>query len=139
MKISLKGKGFSALAGMAGAVIALVGLVAFCIYGAMYAQYADVAVGIFLLLGAACSVCYALIDVRITEILPVAATFCVSFALGLFIVNSYNVWADWNGGANFFGSEGGVTPVIILAVIDIIAVLCNILSAFTGKKGGAQA
>ena len=136
MKISLKGKGFSALAGMAGAVIALVALIAFCIYGAMYAQYADIAVGIFLVLGILCSAGYALIDGRIAEILPVASTFCVSFALGLFIVNSYNVWADWNGGANFFGSEGGVVPVVILAVIDILAVLCNILSAFTAKKGG---
>ncbi len=134
MKFNLKEKSFSALAALAGAVIALIGMIAFCIYGAAYAQYADVGVAGFLLLGAVASACYAFVDMKITELGSFVGTFCVSFAMGLFVINSYNVWADWYGNFDMYNSEGGVVKVILLLVLYLAAIICNIVSCFTRKE-----
>ncbi len=139
MKFTLKGKSFSALASLAGAVIAIIAMIAFCIYGAVYAQYEDAGVAIFLLLGALASLSYTFADTKITEFGSLVGTFCVSFAMGLFVVNSYNVWADWYGNFHMYNSEGGVVRVILLLILYIVAIICNIVSCFTKKGREAEA
>ena len=66
------------------------------------------------------------------------------FGLGLFVVNSFNVWADaWGnlqqygsivGEFNFFNSQGGPIPAVILIVLALAAEICGIISCFRGKE-----
>lgn len=136
MKLDLKGKSFSARAGLAGAVAAAVAFAGFCIYGALYNEYFDLIVAGCLLLGALCAGAYAMLENKFVELLNLAAVFFLCFAVGLFGLNSYEVWADWYGNFDMYGSRGGVVPVIVLIALFLIAILCDIVSCFTVKRAG---
>ncbi|MCD8053652.1 MAG: hypothetical protein LUF00_06350 [Lachnospiraceae bacterium] len=129
--------GLSAAAGWACAAVTLVDLIAFCIYGAVYNTYFDLAVVIFLALGAVCAGFYAKIDTELSQWANLAAVFCDSFALGVFFLNSFPVWADWNGGFTMYGSQGGIQPVILILVICLVAILAGIVSCFSRKEVAA--
>ena len=137
-------KSLSAIAALIGAVLAVIAAVGEIIYGSMYEQYSDFVVVLCLLGGAALLVTYAFVDKKIAEwscLLGVAAT---GFGLGLFIANSFNVWADtWGnlqqygsltGAFNFFNSQGGPIPAVIIIVLVLISAVCGIISCFTGKE-----
>ena len=127
MKLTVKGKGVSATIALAGAALAVVAAVGEIIYGAAYEQYADFVVVLCLLAGAV--------------LLGVIA---IGFGMGLFLTNSFNVWADtWGnlqqygsivGAFNFFNSQGGPIPAVALIVVSLLAAVCGIISCFTGKK-----
>ena len=55
-------------------------------------------------------------------------------ALGLFFLNSYNVWADWYGGFTMYGSRGGIGPVIALMVILLAGCITGTVSCFTVRR-----
>lgn len=133
--IRIRSLGVSAYLALADALLAAVTLVGFCIYGAIYNEYFDLAVAALLLLGIICMAGYALIDTIVTEYINVAGVFCVSFSMGLFFLNSYEVWADWYGNFDMYGSRGGLTPVIILLVLHILTIVCGIVSCFIRKEG----
>ncbi len=139
MKINVKEKSFSEKASLAGAGAALITAAAFCIYGAVYSQYADAGVAGFLLLGAAASLAYTFIDGTIADLGSLAGAFCVSFSMGLFFVNSYNVWADWYGNFHMYSSQGGIAPVIALLILYLVSIISNIVSCFAGKEEGGKA
>jgi hypothetical protein len=132
--MNIKRKSFSAKISLIGAMVSLVLIVAFIIYGAIYPVYFDLAVIICWLLGAIGLGAYAFVDKKVTEYFGLAAVFLLSFGLGLFFLNSYSVWADWYGHFDMYGSEGGVTPVIIIFVITFIAIVCGIISCFMRKE-----
>ncbi|MCD8326816.1 MAG: hypothetical protein LUC90_09115 [Lachnospiraceae bacterium] len=143
MKIN---KNFSKLpvAGAAMAVIAAIGCI---IYGNVYAQYADWAVVLTMLLGGCLLAVYALIPGCVTEWFSLLGTLCTAWGMGLFLVNSYNVWADvWDnlnmygrlsGDFNFFSSEGGPIPVIVLFILALISVILGVISCFKSRKEAA--
>lgn len=138
LNLNLKEKSFSAIISLAGASVSIIALIGFCIYGAIYHEYFDFVVMGCLLLGAVGAGTYALIDHPVTEILNVFAVFFVSFGMGLFGLNSYNVWADWWGNFTMYGSRGGLVPVIILFICYFLAIICNIVSCFTRKEAKVQ-
>lgn len=131
--MNLKGKSFSAKAGLAGGVLSLAALIAFSIYGIAYSRYFDLMVEACFLLGTLCSAAYALVDNGISEYGSLLGTFFMGFGLGLCFLNSYEVWADWWGGFTMYGSEGGIVPVIIILVLALLAALADIVSCF-GRK-----
>lgn len=139
MKLSVKGKGFSALVSLVGAIAGLVSAIAFLIYSGIYSQYGDYVVTILLFVGVVLSLVYAFVDGLAADYAPLGAAMCYSFALGLFFMNTFNVWEDWVGGANFFGSEGGLTWVVVLLVFMVVSALCEIIASFTLKKDSTGA
>ena len=134
MNFSLKGKSASAKISLAAAAAALVSLVAFIIYGAKYSAYADFGVGLALLLGVLGYLAYVFFDYAVLDFAPFAAVFCSSFAMGLFAINAYPVLGDWYGNFNMYGSEGGITPVVIIMALTIVSILCGIVTCFTRKN-----
>lgn len=72
----------------------------------------------------------------------------IGFGMGLFLTNSFNVWADtWGnlqqygsivGAFNFFNSQGGPIPAVALIVVSLLAAVCGVISCFTGKKEAAK-
>ena len=134
MSISWKGESLSQKASLAGTVLALVSLVGFVIYGAIYTVYFDLGVIILLLAGAVCSAAYVALKGVIAELAPLAAVLLITAALGLFFLNSYPVWADWYGGFTMYGSEGGIAPVIVLIVLYLLAVICDMIACFTARQ-----
>lgn len=124
----------SAKVGMLGALASVLTAAAFVVYGAMYNEYFDVAVLVCALLSAVGLAVYALKNGGITEYLNLAGVLCLSFGMGLFFLNSYPVWADWYGNFTMYGSRGGITPVIIILVLMLIALICGIISCFTRKE-----
>ncbi len=68
------------------------------------------------------------------------------FGMGLFITNSYNVWADtWGnltqygsltGAFSFFNSQGGPYPAVAIIVLGLLSVILGIVSCF-GRKENA--
>lgn len=137
--MNLKGKSFSAKAGLAGAVLSLAALIAFVVYGLVYSRYFDITVLICFLLGTLLSAAYALVDNAIAEYCSLLGTLCMSFGLGLAFLNSYEVWADWWGGFTMYGSEGGVAPVILILVLALLAGAADIVSCFSRKNKEAAA
>jgi len=116
-----------------GALIGLVGLAAFCIYGAVF-QYFDLVVMLAIAVGVVCAEGYALLDARPAELMNLASVMCYAYAVGLFFLNSYPVWADWYGGFTMYGSRGGIAPVVAIMVILLIGCIAGIISCFTAKR-----
>ena len=117
----------------AGALIGLVGLAAFCIYGAVF-QYFDLVVLLTIALGVVCAEGYVLLDAKPAELLNLAGVACYAYAVGLFFLNSYPVWADWYGGFTMYGSRGGIAPVVAIMVILLAGCVAGIISCFTPKR-----
>ncbi len=143
MKIN---KNFSLLP-LISAGFGLVTAIGCVIYGMVYAQYADWAVVLALVVGAVLMAVYTMFPNQVTDWFSLAGTLCMCWGLGLFIVNSYNIWADVNGNLqqygslfgdfNFFSSEGGPVPVIILAVLALAAIVTGIVVCFQNRKEAA--
>lgn len=138
MNLTTNVKSASAKLGLAAAAAALVSLAAFIAYGAMYPVYADYGVGLFLLLGLAAYVAYALCDGPVFDFMPLAGVFCSSFGLGLFAINAYPVLGDWYGNFNMYGSQGGIAPVIAILTITLGSILLGIITSFTRKHKEAK-
>lgn len=132
--MNLNSKSFSEKAGLAGGALSLVSLIAFCIYGITYSQYFDITVAACFLLGALCSAVYGVSDSKAAEYGPLAGVFFAGFGLGLFFLNSYEVWADWWGGFDMYGSAGGIAPVITIMVITFLSAICDIIACFTVRE-----
>lgn len=137
-------KSGSAKLAAAGAVLAVVAAVGETIYGLAYAQYADFVVVLNYLLGAALLAAYAFTNSKLTYWLNLLGVVGTGFGLGLFITNSYNVWADTWGNLNqygsltgafsFFNSQGGPFPAAALIVLGLAAAICGVISCFGGKE-----
>ena len=137
-------KSSSAKLAVAGAVLAAVAAVGETIYGFAYAQYADFVVVLSYLLGAALLAAYAFTNTKLTYWLNLLGVVGTGVGLGLFITNSYNVWADTWGNLNqygsltgafsFFNSQGGPFPAAALIVLGLAAAICGVISCFGGKE-----
>lgn len=138
MKFTWKGKSASAGLALIGAAVSTAALIGFCLYGAVYNEYFDLLIAGFLLLSAVGSAAYSQIDQKATELLNLASVFLTTFALGLFVLNSYEVWADWYGNFDMYGSRGGIVPVVILYVLFLAAIFCNMVSCFMRKDAKQQ-
>ncbi len=148
LNLNVGKKGFSAIIALVGAVLAVAAAIGNVIYGSTYEQYADYMVVLTLILGAVLLAGYAFMDNGVTEWFGLLGTLATGFGMGLFLVNSYNVWADVNGNLqqygsftgdfNFFNSQGGPYPALALILLALLAAICGILSCFKGKKGGAM-
>ena len=134
MKFDFKHSSGSIKAACVAAVLEAATLIAFIIYGAAYSVYADWTVSLFLLLGIAGYAGYILLNGPVADALPFAAVICGGLGMNLCFLNSYPVWADWYGHFNMYGSQGGVTPVIIILVLAILSVVCGIVACFTRKE-----
>ena len=106
------------------ALIGFIGFVAFCIYAALF-KYFDLAVFLTIAAGTACAQGYALSRKPLTEYLNLLSVGCYAYALGLFFLNSYNVWA---------GSRGGIGPVIAIMVILLAGCITGTVSCFTVRR-----
>jgi hypothetical protein len=134
MKFSFKDLSRSARAALIGGGLAILTLIGFLIYGAVYTVYFDTVVVLCLVLGIAGLGTYALVNKGWSEFLGLAAVLIMSFGVGNFFLNSYPVWADWYGNFNMYGSQGGVTPVILILVPFFAAIICGIVSCFKVKE-----
>ncbi len=144
LNLNFKAKGMGTIFALASAVLAIAAAIASIVYGATYEQYADYMVVLTLVLGAALMIVYAAIDNCITEWTNLLGTISTSFGMGLFLVNSLNVWEDVNGNLqqygsltgdfNFFNSQGGPYPAIAIIVICLVAAICGVISCFKAKK-----
>lgn len=115
-------------------VLTIIALAAFTVYGLSYPRYADYAVTLFFLGGAACFAGYIFWNHIVAELLPLAGVVLVSLAMNILFLNSFTVWADWYGNFHMYGSQGGVTPVIIQMVICFAAAIAGIVSCFNRKN-----
>ncbi len=144
MNFTLKDKSAGLVAALSAAVIAAITAVGCMIYYAMYSQYSDFMVIGSMIAGAVLLAAYTFSTCRIAYWSVLMGTLCVAFGLGLFIANSYNVWADANGNLtqygqlfgdfHFFGSEGGPIFPAILIILGLSASICGIVSCFQGKE-----
>ncbi len=134
MKVDFKKASGSAKTALVAAALELITLVVFLIYGATYSVYADWTVSLFLLLGIAGYVGYVLLNGPVADILPLAAVICGGLGMNLFFLNSYPVWADWYGHFNMYGSQGGLTPVLVIMIFAILSAVCGIITCFTRKE-----
>lgn len=115
------------------AVAGLVGLIAYTVYGFVF-DYFDTAVFAAIVLGiilAALDVTNKVQPVRVFNLLCVV---CLSFAIGVFFMNSFPVWADNLNGITMYGSRGGLPPVIAIMVIMLVAIISGIRACFAGEE-----
>lgn len=131
------GKGMGARFSLFGAALALVCLIGYCIYGAVY-DYFDTVVFGGIVLGILFAGLYFLSDSAALGIFNLLSTLCLSAALGLFFLNSFPVWADRLNNITMYASRGGLEPVIAIMVALIVCILAETISCFL-KKGGSNA
>lgn len=134
MNFSFKELSKSARAALIGGGLGILTLLGFLVYGAVYNVYFDIVVALCLALGAGALGVYALVNKAWADFFPLIAVVLMSFGAGLFFLNSYPVWADWYGNFNMYGSQGGVTPVILILVPFFAAIICGIVSCFKVKE-----
>ena len=120
-----------------GSLIGIVTLIIFCIYGFAY-QYFDTVVVLGMLFGIICSEMYLHCKARAAQCLNVASILCASFALGLFFMNSYPVWADRLNNISMYSSRGTLFPVITILIFQVAAILCEVVSCFRAREEGKQ-
>lgn len=116
-----------------GSLTGIVTLIIFCIYGFMY-QYFDTVVVLGMLLGIVCSELYLHCKARAAQCLNVVSILCASFAMGLFFMNSYPVWADRLNNISMYSSRGTLFPVITILVLQTAAILCEVVSCFRVRE-----
>ena len=131
MSKRVKASGVSAKLSQFSALLGVVSLVAFCIYGAVF-QYFDLVVLLTIALGVVCMEGYVLSSARPAQLLNMFGVACYAYAVGLFFLNSYNVWADWYGNFTMYGSRGGIAPVVAIMVL-LVCCVTGIISCFTAK------
>lgn len=116
-----------------GTLFGIVVLIIFCIYGLIY-QYFDTIVVLGMFLGIAGSESYLHCKAKAAQCMNVISILCASFALGLFFMNSYPVWADRLNNISMYSSRGTLFPVITILVLQVAAILCEIVSCFYIRK-----
>ena len=121
-------------AGLASAVLNVITLIAFCIYGLVY-DYFDTVVFLTFLLGIVFNGLYIFMNRRITNFFNLFAVVCLSFGVGLFFLNSYPVWADRLNHITMYGSRGTLVPVVTIIILCLVTIILGIVSCFTGKEG----
>ena len=146
--MSFKKREKSMKTALIAALLSIVTAVGCLIYGMIYSQYLDVVVIGCLAAAAVLLAVYALYDNALTYWFGLAGVLVGSYGLGLFICNIYNVVADtWGnlsqygtltGDYNFFNSEGGPVPVVVLIVLGLLAAIFGIASCFAGEKEVAR-
>jgi hypothetical protein len=138
MRLSeMKAKGFGAMAGLLSAGAGVVTLVAYTVYGITF-DYLDAVVEWTLLAGILCAVADTVLDQKAFGLLNLISTMFISYALGLFALNSFPVWADNLNGITMYASRGGLVPVVILLLLFLITVVLEMISCFM-TKGGKKA
>lgn len=110
------------------------------IHGGIYHQYFDIFVILFLILGTLAFAADGLLHNNVTSWVNLAGVFFASAGVALYLVNSYNVWADtWGnisqngvlfGTFNFFGSEGGPVLPFLFLIVGIGACVVGVTSTF---------
>ena len=132
MRKRIKASGVSGKLSQFSALLGLVSLVACCIYGAVF-QYFDLVVLLTIALGVVCMEGYVLSSARPAQLLNMFGVAGYSYAVGLFFLNSYPVWADWYGNFTMYGSRGGIAPVVAIIVLLLVCCVTGIISCFTAK------
>ena len=134
---SFRALGLSSKLSQLCALLSLVTLVIYCIYGAMY-DYFDLVVFLALALGVACAQSYVLYRGFGRGCLNLISVVCLSFGVGLFFLNSYPVWADRLNNIQMYGSRGTLVPVVAMMVLVFLCAIVEIISCFTldGKDVG---
>lgn len=117
--------------------LSLLVLLGFGIYGAVY-QYFDTVVFGMILLGALLAEIYVELNNRFADLANLGFVCCLSFALGLFFLNSYPVWADRLNNITMYGSRGTLKPVVAIMALIIVTVVIGIVSCFMSKNGGDE-
>lgn len=119
------------------ALLSLITLVVYCVYGAMY-DYFDLVVFLALALAVVCAQAYVLYHGPGRGCLNVVSVACLSFGVGLFFLNSYPVWADRLNHIQMYGSRGTLVPVVAIMLLVFLCALVEIISCFTldGKDVG---
>lgn len=126
-----------------GALLAVLAAVYYIMYGASYAQYADIGGVIILALGAAVLAAGVYFDKPICAYAPIAAIVLIGYAFGILLCSSFNVWQDafgnlnmygsLTGDFNFFNSEGGPIALLILLLMMLAAEILAVISCFKAK------
>lgn len=135
MKLSeIKAKGAGAFSSLICAVLSVICLAAYVIYGVTY-DYLDAAVALTIVLGAALALFHSLAGEKALGLLNLLSSMSLSYAVGLFFVNSHPVWADRLNNITMYGARGGLEPVILITVLLALAILAVIVSCFSDKGG----
>ena len=127
------GKGMGARFSLFGAALALVCLIGYCIYGAVY-DYFDTVVFGGIVLGILFAGLYSLSDSAALGIFNLLSALCLSAALGLFFLNSFPVWADRLNNITMYGARGSLVPVVAIILLCFAAAILGIASCFTRKE-----
>lgn len=138
MKLNeIKARGSGAVCSLICAVLSVIGLAVYVIYGVTY-DYLDAVVALTILLGGALALVHCMAGEKLLGLLNLLSSMSLSYAVGLFFVNSFPVWADNLNNITMYASRGGLGPVIVILVILMLAILAEIVSCFA-KRGGEKA
>lgn len=112
--------------------IGIIALIAYTIYGNVF-DYFDTAVFGAILIGILLAGADAAFAGKPVRILNLFAVMSLSFAVAIFFMNSFPVWADNLTGITMYNSRGGLPPMICVLVMQLAAIVMGIISCFTGK------
>lgn len=125
------------------AALSVCAAIYYAIYGAVYAQYADIGGVVLLVLGAAVLAAGAYFSKPVCAYAPVVAVLLIGYAFGLLLCSSFNVWQDAFGNLNmygsltgdfsFFNSEGGPIVLLIEMLMMLVAEILAVISCFKAK------
>ncbi|MGI6107449.1 MAG: hypothetical protein ACOX8B_05895 [Lachnospiraceae bacterium] len=125
---------FSTVMALAACAVSCAAAVLFVIYGIQFHVYFDTFVLACDLVAAVSFFLYAREGGRWASWLNLLGTVLMSVGLGLFFLNSYPVWADWYGNFDMYGSQGGITRVIVQMAVVLAAILAGIVSCFGTRR-----
>lgn len=129
IKNVLKNAGGSRRFSQLCALLSLLTLIVYTVYGIVYIYFDWVVFGT-LALGMLCAQGYVLCKGTWGSLLNLLSVACLSFGVGLFFLNSYPVWADRLNNISMYGSRGTLFPVIAIILLVFLCAILEIISCF---------
>lgn len=120
----------------AAALVGVVALIGYIIYGLTF-DYFDSVVCLFLAAGTVLSALHFWLEAKAADVCNLLGVMCFSGGIALFFLNSFPVWADELNGITMYASRGGLPPVIAILVLLLVYAIAEIVSCFipTKKEG----
>ncbi len=132
IKDFLFGKRISGFINIINILLAVISIIIYSVKAVPLKEFST-AVVVCLALAVICCAVYAVADIRIADILNLAAAIFMTIALANLIIDSINIFADGLNGITMFGTSGEIGHIVKAAVIMSVMLIAEIVSCFMSR------
>ena len=123
------GKRAASILNLAVAVLLVVIAIAYAVCTTAASNFNSTVV-LVIVLAAVCAAVFALVENKFADLGNLAAVGLIAYAIAQFLINSINAFVDAFSGLSMFGSSGGITYIIVIVALMLVAMVVEIITCF---------